>query len=35
MKVIKDIKNWIARNDLSLNEAFRVMDVNFDGFLTK
>ncbi len=33
--IIKKIHNWVTKNNLTADDAFRVIDNDFDGFLSR
>jgi len=33
--IIKKIHSWVTANNLSADDAFRVIDNDFDGFLSR
>jgi len=33
--IIQRIKNWIQTKSLTVEEAFKCFDMNFDGYVTK
>jgi Ca2+-binding EF-hand superfamily protein len=35
VNIIKEIHNWVNGNNLTADDAFRVIDNDFDGFLSR
>ena len=35
MDIIKKIHSWVTQNNLTADDAFRVIDNDFDGFLSR